>query len=102
MGLAFQTPLFSIGRLPPLPEDPSKSWLSLQLTRLYEEGAWFATAIVLSLTLVAGELHALDARASEHPQREDPSVVYSATAVGLIVVGFLALFGGSGRERKGD
>jgi len=54
--------------------------------------------LVLGMTLavlIAGELQALAALASEHPARESPQNVYTAVAVGLAIVGFVALFGDS-------
>ena len=51
-------------------------------------------------TMIAGELRALSALASGHPETYRAEHVYTAVVAGMFVVAFLGLFGGYQSDRK--
>jgi hypothetical protein len=96
LALAIEVRLFRLRWLQPLRRKSKESWVSFQQRRLERDGASFARAVVVFVAvfiLVAGELEALRALSSRNPEREPPDQVYTAVLLGLIAVGFLALFG---------
>jgi hypothetical protein len=103
--LALEVRLFRIRWVPPLKRHANESWLSHQWRRFDRAPASFPTAVVLSVTLVvlvAGEIQAINAVASQNPEHKNPGGVYTAVVVGLIVVAFVALFGGPQRGEPDD
>jgi hypothetical protein len=94
--LAIEVRLFRVPRVPVPKRRHGESWPSHQYRRFETTPTAIPTTAVMFVTvlsLISGELQALDALASGHPERAHPQTVYAAVAVGLIVVGFLALFG---------
>jgi hypothetical protein len=105
LALALEVRLFRIRWPPRVKRHRNESWLSHQRRQIEKHPSSFVTVAVLFVTLftlVAGELHALNALAGLHPERQKPWTAYTAVAVGLIIVAFIALFGGLQTEESED
>ena len=100
LALAIERRIFHVGwpaAYEPRGNEPRLAYIRRRIT--FDTSDFIrATVMIVTLTmLVAGEVRALEA--FDDPSQGDAKAVWMAVSVGLVLIAYLALFGGTGQDR---
>jgi hypothetical protein len=99
--LALERRLFRVRFVAAVRRQRDESWSSYVEAKLRGTVSMLVAGITL-VVLIGGELQALNALANTHPEHANPQNVYTAVAVGFVIVAFIALFGAPQDDRASD